>query len=1156
MTRSTPSLLIVALMLASTLIVVLPYTSEPVDALVFEVDSTEDLLGSGENLATLDKVVLEDGTVRLDVESYPINDDGWSDNNAVNMMVDGQNKPKLALASHWKTNPGFDNNGNFMHSAVYNRDNSQTLIYGGVHDSGGSRFVHNTLWAYDAGTRIWTEKGPVNRAKFLHSAVWADSFHMMIVFGGITVIGQDSFLLNETLVYWPANDTWELMADCPYGGLVLHTAVWDSANEQMLVAGGTRDGTIANVTNQLWAFRPTSNTWTQLASFPANQARGGAASVWDAENDIMIMFGGQRGTNNPMSSVLSYRPSSNTWTQRGNAPVSRVFHAMSWDPIGNKAFSYGGLTGSAMSSRLYEYIPLQDSWKQLENAPDARYWTAFIWDPVASVGLAFAGAAEAGNPPLTSYNDVMTFSLQVPFQTDGWLTSAIFDLGGVVSMGELSWTPTSQSPSVGDDGVKFQVASSSMLDTPSNFVGPDGTSTTYFTDPEGTAIGDHHFGAGRIAYRMYFHTDDETISPSIDTVSLEAMRYSSRGTYTSPIYDLGQERSTLERVVYRSEIPQDSNPNLVKVIVEIRTSKNADMSASSAWEEVSKDDSDLTIPYGRYIQFEVTITTDSMKRHVTPVFKGISIEYNSQPVLTLGQIDKVEGDRTTWFEYTITYTDVDNDEPTIRYIYIDEQPYEMSSPDLDFTDGAAFSKTTQLSLGSHEFYFEFSDGKNQIRDPPVGIYTGPIILNRDPVPIIDFPSTGERFTPAEPVEFSATTSYDPDLDDLDFRWISSVSGELSTSSAFIKSMTEGDHVVTLEVTDQHGATNSTQIAILVKPYIPLLEIKDMYLDKPEPVEKDRVTINAVIINEGEATASPAVIEFLVNDEVVDSKEQSLEVSERLVATFSWTAEGVRNYLGVQVRPGRMADPDDMVVKTVDVIANSPPVIIVEVYPLEVIVEDPVNFINNGTLDPNEDKMSFLWDFGDGFTSTDATTQHVYLTKGTYTMKLTVSDTRGGVSNEQWLVAVKKKPVDEGPEISMVMLGGIALAVIAILVVAFLVMGRRGKTPGEDDGDATVTPVEGEGKAPSRRPLPPPPPPPTQPAGTDMIPGSPLEEKDNPYYQYDYGPGVEDPPQYGEGYDAGHDPGLETGTDTGPENEPEEAEAPADEEYDPSLRTSE
>ncbi|NIS13396.1 MAG: hypothetical protein GWN18_15140, partial [Thermoplasmata archaeon] len=501
MTRSTHSLLVVALMLTSTLFVVLPLSTEPAEALVFEVDSTEDLQGSGSNQATLDKIVVEDGTLKLDLESYPIFNDAWSDSNALNMVVDGQNKPKLDLASHWTTNPGYGSDGNFQHTAVYDRDNSEVLVFGGVHDSGNNRFAHNTLWSYDASTKIWDQKSPVNRPKFLHSAVWADSFHMMIVFGGITVLGQDIFLLNETLVYWPANDTWALMADCPYGGVVFHTAVWDSTNDQMLVAGGTRDATWANVTNQLWAFRPRTNSWHRLSNFPQNMARGGAASTWDTDNEIMIMYGGRFDDNNPMSSVLSYNPTTNQWTQRGNAPVARIFHSMGWDPVSNKAFSFGGHTGSALSSRLYEYSPLQDTWRQLENAPDARFWSSFVWDATNKLGLAMAGATET-QAPIASFNDVMTYSTQVPFMTDGWLTSAIFDVAGVVSMGELSWTPTSQSPSVGPDAVKFQVASSGMLDTPSDFVGPDGTSATYFTDPAGTAIGDNHFGAGRVAYRM------------------------------------------------------------------------------------------------------------------------------------------------------------------------------------------------------------------------------------------------------------------------------------------------------------------------------------------------------------------------------------------------------------------------------------------------------------------------------------------------------------------------------------------------------------------------------------------------------------------------------------------------------------------------------
>jgi PKD repeat protein len=1126
--RSSPSLLVVALMFTSTLLVTLPYTSESAEALVFDIDSTEDLQGSGDNLAVLDDVVIEDGTLRLDLESYPVHDDAWSDSNALNMVVDDKNKPKLSLASHWTTYPGYGNDGNFQHSAVYDRDRSQVLVFGGVHDTAQSRYVHNSLWAYDAATQVWTEKSPA-RPIFLQSAVWAGSLHMMIVFGGVTVVGQDAYLLNSTLVYWPANDTWALMADCPFGGIVFHSAVWDSTNDQMLVAGGTPDGTMANVTNHLWAFRPRTNSWHRLADFPANQARGGAAAVWDDDNELMVMFGGQRGTNNPMSSVFSYNPTTNQWTQRGNAPVTRVFHSMSWDPVGKKAYCYGGLTGSALSARLYEYAPLQDTWKQLENAPDARYFTAFVWDPTNNVGLAMGGAAEGGNPPITSYNDVMTYQTQVPFQTDGWLTSAIFDVAGVVSMGELSWTPADQVPAVGPGAVKFQVASSSMLETPTNFVGPDGTSSTYFTDPAGTPIGDHHFGAGRIAYRMYFHTDDSTVSPFIDSVSLEAFRHAARGTYTSPVYDLGQERSSIERVTYRSELPTGVNPNLVKVIVKVRTSKSADMSSPTAWEDVEKDDSHISIAYGRYFQFEVTITTDSQKRQLTPLFKGISIEYNSPPILTLGQIDRGEGIRTTWFEYSITYTDVDNDEPTVKLVYIDGVPKEMSSPDQDFTDGAVFSYTTRLDLGEHDYYFEFSDGKNPVRDPPGGLYTGPEVKNQDPVPVIDFPSSGERFIPTEPVEFSAASSYDPDEDNLEFKWTSSVSGELSQSSAFIKSMTEGDHIITLEVTDEYGAKNMTQIEILVKPYIPVLEIREMYLDKSEPVERDHVTVNVVVYNEGEAIASPAVVEFLVNDELVDSKEQSLDVGDRLVATFTWTASGDRNYLSVRARPGHGAEPDDSAVRTVNVTANSPPEIKVDVFPTEVVVGKPLNLINNGTSDANSDSMSFLWDFGDGLTSTDATTQHVYQLKGTYTVKLTVTDTRGGESTQQWLVEVKKKPVDEGPALSMAMIGGMVLVVILVLIVAFFVMSRRGKAGPEEAEDEVPQGPAGEAP-PRRRPLPPPPPPPP-PEVERQIPGSPLEEMDNPYYQYDYGPGVDD---YGPGVDD-HGPGVD---DHAPPEEPD------------------
>ena len=117
----------------------------------------------------------------------------------------------------------------------------------------------------------------------------------------------------------------------------------------------------------------------------------------------------------------------------------------------------------------------------------------FVWDSSRSLGLVFAGATST-NFPIASTNEVLEFRVDVPFETDGWLTSQYYDLGGIISVGQLSWGPASQPTSCGPDAVMFQVASSSSLEVPTDFVGPDGTSNTYFKDASGTDVGDHHFG--------------------------------------------------------------------------------------------------------------------------------------------------------------------------------------------------------------------------------------------------------------------------------------------------------------------------------------------------------------------------------------------------------------------------------------------------------------------------------------------------------------------------------------------------------------------------------------------------------------------------------------------------------------------------------------
>jgi glucose/arabinose dehydrogenase len=51
----------------------------------------------------------------------------------------------------------------------------------------------------------------------------------------------------------------------------------------------------------------------------------------------------------------------------------------------------------------------------------------------------------------------------------------------------------------------------------------------------------------------------------------------------------------------------------------------------------------------------------------------------------------------------------------------------------------------------------------------------------------------------------------------------------------------------------------------------------------------------------------------------------------------------------------------------------------------------VHFSSTGSSDPDNDPITFLWDFGDGTTSTDPNPTTVYPNKGVYTVTLTVSD---------------------------------------------------------------------------------------------------------------------------------------------------------------------
>ena len=101
------------------------------------------------------------------------------------------------------------------------------------------------------------------------------------------------------------------------------------------------------------------------------------------------------------------------------------------------------------------------------------------------------------------------------YQASGVLESSTFDTGAASDFTVLIWEPSSQF--VGTS-LGFQIATNNDSLT-WNYIGPDGTSGTYYTIP-GTSFHSSHDGDRYIRYKAYLATTDTSVTSVLSNVSL------------------------------------------------------------------------------------------------------------------------------------------------------------------------------------------------------------------------------------------------------------------------------------------------------------------------------------------------------------------------------------------------------------------------------------------------------------------------------------------------------------------------------------------------------------------------------------------------------------------------------------------------------------
>ncbi|HMO78863.1 MAG TPA: prepilin-type N-terminal cleavage/methylation domain-containing protein [Candidatus Paceibacterota bacterium] len=107
------------------------------------------------------------------------------------------------------------------------------------------------------------------------------------------------------------------------------------------------------------------------------------------------------------------------------------------------------------------------------------------------------------------------------YQSSGFLESAIFDTGTSTNFSNIFWDPADQPVLSGDESLKIQFATNQEITatTTWNFLGPDGTSETFYTT-SGQPISASHFGDRYFKYKIYMETDDNSVTPILSNISI------------------------------------------------------------------------------------------------------------------------------------------------------------------------------------------------------------------------------------------------------------------------------------------------------------------------------------------------------------------------------------------------------------------------------------------------------------------------------------------------------------------------------------------------------------------------------------------------------------------------------------------------------------
>jgi PKD repeat protein len=260
------------------------------------------------------------------------------------------------------------------------------------------------------------------------------------------------------------------------------------------------------------------------------------------------------------------------------------------------------------------------------------------------------------------------------------------------------------------------------------------------------------------------------------------------------------------------------------------------------------------------------------------------------------------------------------------------------------------------------------------------------VTNRNPVARITYTTLTVK-APGS-LTFNGDTSTDEDGSIASYSWSVSNTVVTSTTNATINFTTQGTYIVSLTVTDDLGATNTTSISVNVTPADNILPIAVLSVDKNSGVINDTFVFDVSSSRDPDGSIILYRLDFGDGTSTQFVNSASISHIYKTVGVFTAKLIVTDNRTGVSLETANSIQ--------VITINNQPPIASFSFSPVNAYTYNPITFTDNSS-DPENALSRWSWNFGDEttFTTTDSLQKNP--TKSfndgnkDYTVSLTVYD---------------------------------------------------------------------------------------------------------------------------------------------------------------------